>query len=83
MSDYSNPAIGGVTVTKHDSTNIAFPTGSAGRGLWVGGAGNVAFVGYNDSVVTIIGVPAGTLLPIQVKRVNSTNTTATNMVAFY
>jgi hypothetical protein len=50
--------------------------------LWVGGAGNVAIKTPGASAaVTIVGVPAGTVLPIQAEYVMATNTTATNIVA--
>jgi len=53
------------------------------RALYIGGAGNVVAVMYDNTTVTFSGVPAGTLLPIACRRINSTNTTATNMVALY
>lgn len=69
------PAQDAVAVTPNDSTVVAF------RGLWVGGAGNVAIKGINgNTAVTLVGVPAGTLLPVAVSRVMATNTTATNIV---
>ena len=69
-----------VAVTPHDSTNLA----DVAKALYVGGAGNVAILAAGDSAaVTLVGVPAGTVLPIQTTRVNSTNTTATNIVALY
>lgn len=75
--------VGGATqgraVTKNDSTVLPVT-----RALWVGGVGDVAVV-FEDggSAVTLSSVPAGTLLPIRVTKVMSTNTTATNMVALY
>lgn len=47
------------------------------RALYVGGAGDVRVVTWGGDTVTITGVPAGTLLPISVKQVLSTSTTAT------
>ena len=62
-------------VTKSDSTVVSFVA------LYVGGAGNVAVIMAGDSAaVTFVGVPAGTFLPIQVKKVMSTNTTATSIL---
>lgn len=67
-----------VAVTPHDTNDLA----NVSRALWVGGAGNVAVILAGDSsAVTFTGVPAGTLLPLRVKRVMSTNTTATTIVA--
>jgi hypothetical protein len=75
---YSDPARHAVAVTPDDSNDLA----NNARALWIGGAGNVAldFVGSGTNVV-IVGVPAGTLLPFEIKRVRSTGTTATNIVA--
>ncbi|HYE89045.1 MAG TPA: hypothetical protein VEA16_21995 [Vicinamibacterales bacterium] len=49
-------------------------------GLYVGGAGAVAVVLNDGTVLTFVAVPAGTLLPIQFRRINSTGTTATSLV---
>lgn len=65
------------TVVPHDVNELAIVS----RGLYVGVAGNVAVLMADDSTATFVGVLAGTLLPIRIKRVNATNTTATNMVA--
>ena len=68
-------------VTKHDTDDQGL-TGC--RGLWIGGAGNVAVIADGDTAaVTIVGVLAGTLLPIRVSRVMATNTTATSIVALF
>lgn len=66
-------------VTPHD-TNDIFVNGET-RWVWVGGAGNVSVVTHTGQTVAFTGVTAGTLLPIRVRRVRSTGTTATNMVA--
>jgi len=72
------PAYTFEAVTPHDSTNFKLC-----RSLYVGGAGNVVAVDNDGNAVTFTGVPAGAILPIAVKRVNSTNTTATAIVALY
>ena len=67
-------------ITPSDSADLSVLT----RGLYVGTAGNVAVILALDSVaVTFVGVPAGSLLPIRVKRLMATNTTATNLVAVH
>ena len=62
------------------------------RAVWVPTAGNIAVVMAGQSSpsatdgiqVTMEGVPAGTLLPIQIRRVQLTGTTVTgNMIALY
>ena len=77
--DSSFPAINAAAVTASDSTNLT----SLCRALYIGGDGNVAAVFPDDSVVTFSGLTAGSILPVRVKRVNATNTTATNIVALY
>lgn len=75
-----SPAWDAAAITPHDSTNI---TGAPTRAVYVGGAGNVVAVMASGNVVTFTGVPAGTILPIRVDRVNSTSTTATSLVALF
>ena len=72
-------ATSGVAVTKSDSTVLPVT-----RGLWVGGAGDVAVIFTGDTAaLTLAGVTAGSMLPVQVTKVMSTNTTATLIVALY
>lgn len=66
-------------VVPDDSTELA----RVSRALWVGTAGNITVLTASDQVVLIKNVPGGTLLPIQIKRVNNTATTASNMVSLY
>lgn len=74
------PAVSAASVTPNDSTDLAFtPT----RALWVGGAGNINVDMADGTTVLFSGLAAGTLLPIQVKRVRATTTTATLIVALY
>lgn len=66
-------------VTPSDTVSM-----ECGRALYVGGAGDLTVVMREESnVVTFAAVPAGTVLPMQVRRVNATGTTATNIVALY
>ena len=53
------------------------------RGLYIGGAGDVKVDMTLGNTVTFAGLLAGTILPIQVVRVYSTDTTATDIVALY
>lgn len=66
-------------VTKSDTVNFS----SQARALYIGGAGDVAAVGLDDVAVTFVGLPAGSILPVQCKRVNSTSTSATSIVALF
>lgn len=78
MTDSIRPIDTGVAVTPSDSTVLG-----ATRALWVGGAGNVAVTFYKGGTVTFVGVPAGTMLPVVVSQVMSTNTTATSILALF
>jgi hypothetical protein len=49
-------------------------------GIYVGGAGNVSVVMEDGSTVTFTAPPVGTILPIRVKRVRATLTTATLLI---
>lgn len=77
MSKMIDPAGGAVAVTPSDSADLA-----GVRALFVGGAGNVAVTPVNSgTAVTFVGVTAGQILPVRARRVMSTNTTATDIVA--
>lgn len=76
---WTAPARQALAVTPSDSVDLV---GGPFRGLWVGGAGNVSVILAGDSApVTLVGVQAGSLIPVQVKRVRTTLTTATDLVA--
>ena len=51
--------------------------------LYVGGAGNVRVLTSSGADLTFVGIAAGTFMPVQVKRVFSTDTTATDIVALW
>ena len=74
----ASPAYGAITPS--DTVSLPFIT----RGIYVGVAGNITCVLPNSTTaVTFIGVLAGSILPIQTSRVNSTATTAGSLVALY
>ena len=74
----SDPVTRGSVVTPSDST-----TYSIARALWVGAAGNVAVTTVDGDVLTFVGVQAGTLLPVRVSKVMSTNTTASSILVLW
>jgi hypothetical protein len=51
--------------------------GNPGCNLYIGGTGNVSVITIGGDQLTFNGVPAGTTLPIQVRRLRLTGTTAT------
>jgi hypothetical protein len=78
-ADFTAPAIGAAAVTPNDSTDLSrTPT----RALYIGGAGNLVVDMAEGPTVTFTAVPVG-IFPISVKRVRSTSTTATNIIALY
>lgn len=76
------PASGAYTITPSDTQKLPFDT----RGIYVGAAGNLTVVMSNDvlaNTVTFFSVPAGALLPLSVKYVLSSGTTAGSLVGVY
>ena len=51
--------------------------------IFVGGAGNVKVTTAQGSAVTFSGLNAGTVLPVRVRRVWATGTTATLLTAVF
>lgn len=72
-------------ITNSDSVNIAGPkpltdaifVGTAGTG------GIIVAIQQDGNTVTLNNVIAGTIYPIAVKRVNSSTTSASNLIACY
>lgn len=74
-----------IAVVPDDATNLLpFTTQQLLTwAIYVGVTGDVVTVAQDGSLVTWKAVPAGTFLPVAVKRVNGSGTTATNLVACY
>lgn len=71
-------ATGAFTPTASDSTDLTQPA----RALFIGTTGNVAVsVSRGGPSVLFKNLPSGSILPVQVFRVWSTGTTATDLVA--
>ncbi len=64
-------------VTPHDTNDLPFRT----LALWIGGTGDVSFITMNGETVTLVAVPAGTLLRVRADKVRDTGTDATLIVA--
>lgn len=69
----------GFAITPSDTTKFTKPC----EGIYVGGAGNMVVLLTSGDVVTLTGVLAGTVYPVKANRVNSTSTTATNLVGLW
>lgn len=75
----SIPARRAVAVTPSDTVDLI----DVARALYIGVSGNVSVeMAEAGSTIVFVGVPIG-ILPITVSRVNSTSTTATNIVALF
>ena len=79
----------GVNVTPSDATPVTPPQGDQNRStraIMIGGAGTVAVLmadGSGPLTLTIPATACGLMLPIAVRYIKATGTTATNIVAFY
>ena len=67
------------TVTPSDSVNLTQPS----RAIYVGVGGDISVEMLDGGTQVFVGVVTGSLLPLQVTRVNSTDTTATDMVSVF
>lgn len=66
------------SVTPHDTNTI-----EQTRGLYVGTSGDVVLTMADGEDVTLVSLAAGVIHPIQCIRVQSTDTTADDIVACY
>lgn len=67
-----------IAVTPSDTNNFDTPSV-----IYVGGSGNVRVLTAQGTDVTFAGLLAGSVIPVQVIRVYSTNTTATSIVRIF
>ena len=74
-----SPAERAFAITGNDSTDLTVTP----RAIYVGGAGNVKVTTIGGDTVTFSGALAGTIIPVRVTRVFSTDTTATNLLGLY
>jgi hypothetical protein len=72
-SDSSPITIGGSSIEGLDNGVV----------LYVGSGGDIQVTMIGSQVVILVNVPSGTFLPIQVNKVWASNTTASNILAFY
>lgn len=81
MSSYSSTpdstAVCADSITPSDATNLP----KVYKAVYIGGSGNIsAILEYDTTAVTFNNVQAGSVLPIRVKKINATGTTATGLV---
>jgi hypothetical protein len=71
------PALNASAVTPADGTDLARPS----RGLYVAATGDLKVTTYGGDTVTFEDIAAGVIHPIAARRVWSTGTTATGIIA--
>lgn len=76
-----SPADRAFAITPSDATIFDNPT----RGIYVGGAGNIALRTRGGDTVTLMGCVAGSVIPVQADKVLAvgSGTTATNLVGLW
>lgn len=73
----SEPSSDPFAVVLSDTVDIT----RVAKALYVGGAGNIALIAEDsNTTVTFSNVPSGFILPIRVRRILVTGTTATNIL---
>jgi hypothetical protein len=75
VAPYAHAAV----LTKSDTDELV----EASRALYIGGTGNINVVTVSGETVLFSALPVGTVLPIRIKQLLSTNTTATLVVALW
>lgn len=83
----SDSALNAFTITKSDTTVFPSQPNTSGvcvtKAVYVGGAGDVAVTMAGGQIVIFVGVPAGTILPISISQLRSTNTSATSCLGLW
>jgi len=81
-SGAQTPGLDQEAITPADDVDLTDVT----RAIYIGGTGNLTVKpmgSRGDAIVTYVGLPVGTVLPIRVKEIRATGTTATNIVAIW
>jgi len=73
------PPTGCFAVTPSDESSFA----KTARAVYVGVSGDVNVVMEDGTTGVLVAFPQGTYIYGYITRINSTSTTATNMIAFY
>jgi hypothetical protein len=69
----------GAAIVPDDAAEL----GHATRALWVGGGGDLRVRLLGGAVVTLAAVPGGTLLPLRLRQVFATGSSATALVGLW
>lgn len=72
----SSPATHAFAITPADTADLPETT----RAIFVGSEGSLALRMQSGALVTLAGIPQGTLLPLRADRILATGTTASSLV---
>lgn len=75
-SGLESPAGDGFSITPSDAADLPEVT----RAIYVGGAGTISLVLASGASLTLSGAASGSILPLRVRQVRASATTATNLV---
>jgi hypothetical protein len=75
----TSPPEFGAAIVPDDATALSHVT----RALYVGGGGTLALRLFGGDAVTLVDVPAGTLIPLRASHVYATGTNATAIVGLW
>jgi hypothetical protein len=74
------PSFDGDPITPSDSTELP----DYARAIYIGADGNVSIESLTSgTVLTFVGLKAGTILPVSARKVRSTGTTSSNLIALF
>jgi len=77
---YTGPTRTMAGVARYLSPSLDVQYGEKMRWLYVGVTGNVSFISWDGSTVTLVGLAAGIFHPIYSLQINSSGTTASSIV---
>jgi hypothetical protein len=76
----TSPPEDAVTITPSDAAGAM---SHVTRAIYVGAAGDIALLMQSGATVVLRGVPSGSFLPLRVRQVLATGTTADGIVGFW
>jgi hypothetical protein len=74
----SGPATHGFAIVPSDGVDLPEVT----RALYVGTAGALRLTLQSGAIISLAGVPGGSMLPLRVSRLHATGTTAADLAGF-
>lgn len=75
----TSPAIDGTMIVPSDGSELSHIT----RAVYVGGSGVINAELASGAIISLSNVPAGSILPLRLRKVRSSGTTATGLVGLW